>query len=229
MFIGVVLFFHEFGHAIACKKLGANPGEIGFGFYMLSPVMFADVSDIWKLDKKDRIKVNLAGIYMEVLIAFFLTIFYLILLDSNILILISIIMIRVLGNLNPFLRYDGYWILSDYIDVPNLRKVSLQNLKQLFSYVLLKSQYKFSLKGILLAVYALLSISFVFVLLIYILLNDPYSILTFPSDLYHNLKNLISNHRTFEFSKFILPILFYFIVIKTVIQFLRKKVFKKSL
>ena len=128
---GFVLFFHEFGHATACNKLGAEPGTIGFGFYLLSPVMFADVSDIWKLQKRERIIVNLSGIYVEIIIALFLTILYLLTNYTPVLIVSSLIIFRIIINLNPLLRYDGYWILSDLTSTHNLRDTSIKMFKKL--------------------------------------------------------------------------------------------------
>jgi len=220
--VGVILFFHEFGHAITCKKLGASPGEIGFGFYILSPVMFADVSDIWKLKRKERVIVNLAGIYMEVLIGFILGIFYLITMEASILLLISGIMFRLLANLNPFLRYDGYWILSDLLNVPNLRKVSTEKLKALLMFFIKKSIFSFNFKSIFLAIYALISISLIFIMLLYVLLHDPYSLLFFPLDLYTDIKDSLFNGERFEYSKFIIPSIFYIIVGKTLLRILIK-------
>ena len=60
--------FHEFGHVTATEYFGAKQDGIGGGFYLFSPVYFADVTDIWKLKPNQRIIVNLAGIYFELLI-----------------------------------------------------------------------------------------------------------------------------------------------------------------
>ncbi len=60
--------FHEFGHVTATEYYGAKQGGIGFGFYLLSPVYFADVTDIWKLKPKQRIIVNVSGVYFEIII-----------------------------------------------------------------------------------------------------------------------------------------------------------------
>lgn len=223
---GGILFFHEFGHAIACKKLGAKPGEIGFGFYILTPVMFADVSDIWKLEKRKRIKVNLSGIYMEVLIGFILAIFYLITNNIILLVLNAFIVMRVLINLNPFLRYDGYWILSDSIDVPNLRKVSHEKLKQIYWNITKKGPPDFTKKTLFLAIYALISVAFIFGIILYILLNDPDSLFSFPVDIYQDVKKLVTTGNRFSMNKYILPFLFYFIVIKYLINAISKNLGK---
>ena len=224
---GVILFLHEFGHATACKKLGAEPGNIGFGFYLLSPVMFADVSDIWKLKSKERNYVNFSGLYVEILIALILSIIYLFFIkDISLLIINSIILFSFLLNLNPFLRYDGYWILSDSINTPNLRKVSMQKLTSFFSFIFKKNKMIFTVKDIFLIIYAFISVVFIFLFLTFIIIKDPNSLLTFPLNLYSYINEVITNNRSFflsDMSQFILPFLFYFIVLKTLFSFLMSK------
>ncbi len=227
---GLTLFLHEFGHATACKKLGAEPENIGFGFYMLSPVMFADVSDAWKLKKKERIYINFAGLYMEALIALILAIVYIFTKEISLLILCSMTLLSFVVNLNPLLRYDGYWVLSDITNTPNLRKVSLQKFDLFVKYLLGKTKFYFSSKNIFLIIYAFISYTYILFFLGYILLNDPNSILSFPIDLYHFFKEFIISKENFNFSnisRFILPFLFYFITIKFIIKLIRKKLIRQ--
>ncbi len=223
---GLIIFLHEFGHATACKKLGAEPGTIGFGFYLLSPVMFADVSDTWKLKRKERIYVNFAGLYIEILIALILAIIYVFTKQISLLILCSIILFSFIVNLNPLLRYDGYWILSDITNTPNLRKVSIQKINLFFKYLIGKNKFYFSSKDIFLIVYAFISFTFILFFLGFIILNDPNSILSFPIDLYKYIKKIGTTEKTLNLSnlsRFILPLLFYFIVIKFIIGLVRKR------
>ena len=229
---GLIIFLHEFGHATACKKLGAEPGTIGFGFYLLSPVMFADVSDTWKLKRKERIYVNFAGLYFEIIVALILAIVYIFTQQISLLILCSIILFSFVINLNPLLRYDGYWILSDITNTPNLRGVSTQKLNLFFKYLIGKALFYFSSKNIFLVIYA--SISFIFILFFlgFIILNDPNSILFFPIDLYTFFKEIKTNEKSLGFSslsKFILPFLFYFTVFKFTIGLIRKRLKSNTL
>lgn len=224
---GVILFLHEFGHASACKKLGAEPGNIGFGFYLLSPVMFADVSDIWKLKSKERNYVNFSGLYIEILIALVLSIIYLFFIKHNSLLIInSIILFSFFINLNPFIRYDGYWVLSDTINTPNLRKVSMQKLNSFISSVFKKNKFSFTAKDIFLIIYAFISVIFIFAFIAFIIINDPNSLLSFPLNIYAYIEVLIKSDKPFLLSgltQFILPFIFYFILIKFSISFLIKK------
>lgn len=227
---GVILFLHEFGHAAACKKLGAKPGNIGFGFYLLSPVMFADVSDIWKLKSRERNYVNFAGLYLEIIVALLLSVFYIFFIKNvSILIICSMILLSFTVNLNPFLRYDGYWILSDSINTPNLRKVSMEKLK-LFTNSLLKTRKSFfTKKDFFLMIYAFISIVFIFMFLAFILIKDPNSLLSFPIDLYSYSESIFKNKKPFllsDLTKFILPFLFYFVVIKFANAYIMKYIKK---
>lgn len=123
-------FFHELGHASACKYFGVRHGGIGFGLYLNFPVLYTDVTEVWKLKRGQRCVVNLAGVYFQsywlilLLSVFFLT--------GNDIVryLILIMNLGFVMTLNPFFKFDGYWIASDLLGVPNLRQRSLE----LFSY-----------------------------------------------------------------------------------------------
>jgi putative peptide zinc metalloprotease protein len=97
LFSGIL---HEIGHATSTSLFGSKHGGIGIGFYLFSPVLFADVTDIWRLSKTKRIIVNLSGIYFEIL--FCTTILLLnILLKNNLLgILTTFVFIKTFTNLN---------------------------------------------------------------------------------------------------------------------------------
>lgn len=223
---GIILIFHEFGHATASFLVGSKPNSIGFGFYLLTPVMFTDVSDLWRLNKKKRNYVNFAGIYFEVLIGFIASVLFLLSNSISFLVVNSIIIFRVLINLNPFFRYDGYWILSDSVGIPNLRKESNMQLKLLFQHIFRRSKFNFSLKNILLSIYALVSLSFIFIFLTYIIIYNHNSLILFPFDLYDYISSLLQNERNFKFSdflKFLMPTIFYFIVLKLILSFIVKK------
>lgn len=58
-------FFHELGHASACKFFGVRHGGIGFGLYLNFPVLYTDVTEVWKLKRGERCVVNLAGVYFQ--------------------------------------------------------------------------------------------------------------------------------------------------------------------
>ena len=132
--MGVILIFtktiHEFGHGLMCKHFGGECHEIGFMLLVLTPAMFCNTSDSWVLPNRwHRIAIGAAGMYVEIFMAAICTfiwwftmpgwIHYLAL---NIMFLSSVS--TIVFNLNPLLRYDGYYMLSDFLEIPNLAQKS---------------------------------------------------------------------------------------------------------
>ena len=229
IFSGIILFSHEFGHIISCFKHGATFGDIGFGFYLFTPVMFADVSDIWRLKSNKRIIVNLSGLYVELILGSIFSILFLITTNSQFLIISAIVSLSIFTNLNPFLRYDGYWILSDITNVPNLRAESNKRIMLLFKNISIYKKY--NLKDFLLVLYGLTSNIIIAIVLITIITKDPYGLVYFPENLYNYIKQLLFSNYAFIFSdiyKFILPFLFYYVVLRFLITLLKKLVHKKN-
>ncbi len=123
-------FFHELGHASACKYFGVRHGGIGFGLYLNFPVLYTDVTEVWKLDRKQRCVVNMAGVYYQCYLLIGLLAAFLFTGNEILRYLILIINLGFLMTLNPFFKFDGYWIASDLLGVPNLRDRS----KELLGY-----------------------------------------------------------------------------------------------
>jgi len=121
---------HELGHACACKAFGGTVPEMGVYLIALTPCAYVDASSSWGFSRKwERIVVCLAGIYVELFvaaIAVFIWSFtgpgFLNSLMQNIVFLASVTTIGF--NLNPLMRFDGYYTLSDILEIPNLRQRS---------------------------------------------------------------------------------------------------------
>ena len=136
--LGVVKVIHEFGHGLSCKALGGEVHEMGFLLLCLSPAMYCNVSDAWRLPNKwHRIIISSAGIYVELMIAAAATYIwwntpgqpFINNLCLNLMVVCSVS--TVVFNGNPLMRYDGYYMLADWIEIPNLRDRAnryLQNL-----------------------------------------------------------------------------------------------------
>ena len=121
LFMMISSLIHEFGHASALMSGGESPGRIGAGFYMIMPVFFADVHNGWKLPRMKRVVVDLGGVYFQ---GMFLVICWAV---NELVLHINVIeycvvfsCIQIVGNFNPFLKMDGYWILSDSLGISNL-------------------------------------------------------------------------------------------------------------
>lgn len=122
--------FHEAGHAIACQRFGAQCREAGLFLICLMPCFYCDVSDAWKIDSRfRRAAIGAAGIYCELWIAGLAGIVWMFTLPSIIHSLaFSLFIIGSIGtillNANPLLRFDGYYVLTDISDIPNLSSQS---------------------------------------------------------------------------------------------------------
>lgn len=139
LMIGATKLVHEFGHALCCRKLGAECHEIGVMLLMLSPTMYTDATDSWMLRSKwKRIAVASAGMYFESILAAFAVLVWwntgrgvLNALALNVVAVSSVT--TVVFNANPLLRYDGYYILSDWLEIPNMRQRSDRVLHDFFA------------------------------------------------------------------------------------------------
>ena len=119
---------HEFGHGLSCKHFGGECHELGVMLLVLTPCLYCNVSDSWMLPSKwQRAAIGAAGMYVEAVLASVATFIWWFsepgLLNSlclNIMFICSVS--TIVFNGNPLLRYDGYYILADLVEIPNLRQ-----------------------------------------------------------------------------------------------------------
>ena len=114
------VLWHEFGHATACRYGGASPGKIGFGIYVVWPAFYTDVTDALKLGKGGRVRTDLGGVYFNALCALAVGGVYALTGFEPILVLIVIQHMLMLYQFMPFLRLDGYHVVSDLTGIPDL-------------------------------------------------------------------------------------------------------------
>jgi putative peptide zinc metalloprotease protein len=112
--------FHECGHAAGCRYGGARPGRIGFGIYLVWPSFFTDVTDSYRLDRAGRLRTDLGGVYFNLIFILVLAGFYAATSAQLLLLVIVLTHLEMLQQLLPFVRFDGYFILSDLVGVPDL-------------------------------------------------------------------------------------------------------------
>ena len=124
-------FAHEIGHAAAARHFAARHGSLGFGLYFAFPVLYMELHDTWRLRRWQRAVVDAGGLYFQLLFAVGL-----VCLGSVIPQLwpsaagaVLITIVAVVWQLNPLVRFDGYWLLSDIIGIPNLRKRGFEALR----------------------------------------------------------------------------------------------------
>lgn len=134
--LGVVKILHEFGHGLSCKHYGGECHEIGIMFLVFTPCLYCNVSDSWMLPSKyKRAFIGAAGMYVEMVIASIATFVWWFsemgLLNQLCLRIMFICSVStLLFNGNPLLRFDGYYILMDLAEIPNLRQKSTEVLRR---------------------------------------------------------------------------------------------------
>lgn len=134
--MGTVKVLHEFGHGLSCKKFGGECHELGAMLLVFTPCLYCNVSDSWMLPNKwQRVFIGAAGMYVEVFLASIATFLWWFsepgLLNHLCLSMMFICSVSTLiFNGNPLLRFDGYYILMDILEIPNLRQKSTEVLKR---------------------------------------------------------------------------------------------------
>jgi putative peptide zinc metalloprotease protein len=112
--------FHECGHAAGCRYGGARPGVIGVGIYLVWPAFFTNVTDSYRLSRAGRLRTDLGGVYFNLIFMLALAGIYVGTSDQILLLVIAVTHLEMLEQLLPFVRFDGYFILSDLVGVPDL-------------------------------------------------------------------------------------------------------------
>jgi len=132
----VVLFalvsVHEFAHGLACRRYGGAVHEMGFMLIYFQPALYCNVSDAWLFpERRQRLIVGFAGPYVELTLWAAATLLWRLTDPGAVLHGLALIVagssgVKTLLNFNPLLKYDGYYLLSDLLDVPNLRTKSFR-------------------------------------------------------------------------------------------------------
>jgi putative peptide zinc metalloprotease protein len=126
---------HEFAHGLTCKHFGGHVHEIGFLLLYFQPAFYCNISDAWLFpEKSQRLWTTFAGAYFEMVVWALATLTWAVTdTDTQLNFLALVVMatsaVKTLFNLNPLIKLDGYYLLSDYLETPNLRQKSLGYLK----------------------------------------------------------------------------------------------------
>lgn len=119
---------HEFGHGLTAKRHGAKVPKMGVALVVLFPMLYTDTNDVWRLgNRRRRLQVSIAGVVAELLIACWATLLWGLLpagplSDACLLLATTTWVTTVLLNLSPFMRFDGYFVLSDWSGITNLHE-----------------------------------------------------------------------------------------------------------
>lgn len=123
-----VKFCHELGHAYTAKRYGCRVPTMGVAFLVLFPMAYTDVNDVWRLpDRRSRLHVGAAGVGTELVIAVWALLAWTLLPEGHLrnaafILATATWVSTVLINASPFLRFDGYFLLMDWLDMPNLHQ-----------------------------------------------------------------------------------------------------------
>ncbi|OCB78450.1 site-2 protease family protein [Flavobacterium crassostreae] len=196
----IVLILHELGHTVSAQKFNVKVHELGFGIYSIFPVFYVDLGESWKLNIEKRTIINFSGIFIQLILGCFFYILYLIqpedpifthIFHANFFIIIL--------NLNPFLKFDGYWIISDLLNEKNLMEKSNNILKKIIAFKKVKEKQTvifysvFRLLFIIWLIYIIANSTFKFILKLInndsIKWNDFIPIVLLTYFIYRMLKN----------------------------------------
>jgi multidrug resistance efflux pump len=138
----VVASLHEVAHSLTCKRFGGEVHEMGFMLIYFQPALYTNVSDAWLFpERRQRLWVGVAGPWFELFIWALAALAWRVTdVETGVhtvsLMVMAVSGVKTLVNFNPLIKLDGYYLLSDYLDIPNLRKRSFRYigglLKRLF-------------------------------------------------------------------------------------------------
>ncbi|PYS16340.1 MAG: hypothetical protein DMG15_02510 [Acidobacteria bacterium] len=138
LFLWLVVFsvttMHEFSHGLTCRQFGGKVREVGFMLIYFQPAFYCDVSDSWMFpSKRQRMWVTFAGGYFQLIFWGVCTVVWRItdtdsLINQIVLVVIVFAGLQTLVNFNPLIKLDGYYMLSDYLEIPNLRTKAIATL-----------------------------------------------------------------------------------------------------
>lgn len=140
-----VIAIHEFGHGFACKYFGGEVHEMGAMLIYLQPAFYCNVNDAWTFPElKARLWVTAAGSWIQMVVAGLAAIVWWAVEPDTLISQVALIAVLIggamtlLANANPLIPLDGYYALSDFLGVPNLRKRAFQHVKYAFEHHVLR-------------------------------------------------------------------------------------------
>jgi putative peptide zinc metalloprotease protein len=145
IFIGVmfvVVSAHEFGHGLTCRRFGGEVHELGFMLVYFQPALYCNVSDAWLFPERTRrLWVGFAGPFFELFLWALSVLAWRVTAADTAIHFVALVIvtgsgIKTLFNFNPLIKLDGYYLLSDFLEVPNLRRKSWRYVGDSIQWVL---------------------------------------------------------------------------------------------
>ncbi|MGW8226978.1 MAG: cyclic nucleotide-binding domain-containing protein [Anaerolineales bacterium] len=154
------VFIHELGHALTVKHFGREVPRGGVMLYFGLPAAFVETTDIWLEPKQARLAVTWNGPYTGLIIGGMAAIYIYLVpgapINSFLFKMLAVAYATVLFNVNPLLKYDGYYLLSDWLEIPSLRERSAAFLRRKFIPKFL-TRKKFTRDEIIYTIFGILS------------------------------------------------------------------------
>ena len=168
-----VVTLHEFAHGLTCKYFGGHVREMGFMLIFFQPAFYCNVSDAWLFpEKSKRMWVTFAGAYFEIFVWALATFTWRITDPSTSLNHFALIVtvtsaFKMFFNMNPLIKLDGYYLLSDWLNIPNLRQKASLYLRSRIKRLWLKPDHSSLVdvtarEGPILILYAILSTLYIY-------------------------------------------------------------------
>jgi putative peptide zinc metalloprotease protein len=175
-----VVFLHELAHGLTCKYFGGHVREIGFLLIYFQPAFYCNVSDAWLFPQKaHRMWVTFAGGYFEIFLWALATITWRATdpgtgINHLALVVTATSGFKMFFNMNPLIKLDGYYLLCDWLDIPNLRPKAAEyftsRIKKLFGFAYTPTSEVSARRRSFFIFYSILSAAYIYWILIKILL-----------------------------------------------------------
>ena len=128
--LSLAKILHELGHAFTAQRYGCRVSTMGVAFLVMLPVLYTDTNEAWKIaDKRQRLRIAAAGVAAELALGAIATLAWNFLPDGPVragvfLLATTTWILTLVINASPFMRFDGYFLLCDWLDMPNLHSRS---------------------------------------------------------------------------------------------------------
>ncbi len=136
--IFLLITLHEFAHALTCKRYGGGVHEMGFLLLYFQPCFYCNLSDAYLFEsRRERLWVNFAGVWFQAVAWAGFTILWRLtnegyFLNQVFYLTAAVSVATLLFNLNPAIKLDGYYLLADFLEIPNLRQKAFAHLRDRF-------------------------------------------------------------------------------------------------
>ncbi|WP_446621684.1 site-2 protease family protein [Variovorax sp. LARHSF232] len=128
--LALIKTLHELGHGYTAVRMGSRVTTMGVAFIVMTPVLYTDTTDAWRLpDRRQRVLIDAAGMAVEIMVAVLASLAWVFLPDGALrhaafALATTGWVLSVLVNINPLMRFDGYYLFSDLMGYPNLQERS---------------------------------------------------------------------------------------------------------